>query len=90
MNTPLILTIAVLAVLAGYLLLSPLVLNLPRFLPRTWLRCPEKDTYGHVKLNAFTAAITAGYGFPSLRVLRCSLLGKGEHCREACLKNADL
>ena len=86
MSTPIVLIAIVLAVFLAYALLSPLLMNLTRFIVRPWLYCPVNDAFGHLSFNAFGAALASGYGDVKPRVKGCSLLKKNERCEAVCLK----
>ncbi len=90
MTTSMTVAAAILAVFFGYTILAPVAANLGRFIGRSWLYCPKHRVFGAVKLNALSAALTAGYGEPMLAVRNCSLREPGQTCDERCLNGADL
>lgn len=47
--------------------------------------CPEKAEFAAVEVDAMTAAISAPYGKPDLRLDSCSLWPEREGCGQACL-----
>lgn len=77
---------AILLVFATYTVTAPLALNAGRFLGRFHLSCPNRGQAADVTLHATRAALSSAYGIPRLAKRRCSLLGPGETCNEACLR----
>lgn len=78
---------AILLVFAAYTVAAPLVFNAQRFLGRFQVTCPSRGQGAEVKLRAVRAALSSAYGAPRLAKRRCSLLGAGETCNEACLRS---
>ena len=87
MTTLLTVFATVFAVFLGYVLIGPTAVNLPRFLGRFRLACPNCLSYGEVKLKPFGAALTSAYGIPRLQVRECTLLAPGEKCDDGCVAN---
>lgn len=77
---------AIFLVFVAYAVAAPLAFNAGRFLGRFHLSCPLRGQAAEVTLYAARAALSSAYGRPNLAKRRCSLLGRGETCPEACLK----
>lgn len=88
MTTSLILSVVFLGVFLLYAVAAPVLTNIGAFLRRTWLLCPERQEYASVGVHPFGAALSTGYGAPSLAVRTCSLRKPGETCDERCLAGA--
>ena len=88
MATSTVLILVVLGVFLAYTVAAPILLNVNRFIGRSWLFCPEHQEYAQVGVNTLGAAFTSGYGAPDLSVRRCTLRKPGEFCDEQCLNDA--
>ena len=74
-------------VFVAYTLLVPAVVNTPGYMRRREVMCPHKQMHGDVRVHPLLAGITGLYSRPRLRVAACTLLGRGGHCDEACLRD---
>jgi hypothetical protein len=87
MTTPIAVSLAIIAVFFAYAVVAPVFFGLPGFMRTFQLACPHKPGNGDVRLEGTRAALTNAYGKPSLQVIGCSLLARGETCDRACLHN---
>ena len=86
MSTLAIVFAAIIGVFLVYTVLAPTVFGLPAFMRPVELACPHHPVVGRIRIAGLRAALTSAYGRPDLRVIRCSLLGPGKSCDEACLQ----
>ncbi len=87
LNTILLESALILAVFLAFTVLAPVLLNFARFAGRFLRTCPHLQQSAQVWVNPFSAAFTAGYGAPRLRVRNCSLWGE-RTCEGECLKES--
>ena len=88
MTTVTVLVLVFAGVFLAYTVGAPVLLNISRFLGRTWQYCPTHEEYARVGVHSLGAALTSGYGAPVLHVRRCNLLRPHESCDERCLEDA--
>jgi hypothetical protein len=85
MTTPVVVTLAVVAVGLLYVTAPTAVDAFLRYNKRRSVRCPETGGDETIKIDAGHAALTSTYGRPKLRVEDCSRWPERHDCDQACL-----